>query len=215
MGVVLPFSICLCEDDVLRTSSGISYEVLVCFVHKCLRWIPSFLSLPVACTTTVPSLVWAPNNGEDFPCNMWIFNALPNPSRDLPIKACHSSHRVNTRPLSTNNLQVTNCPLYTNSPWVITCPLSTNNPRVTTRQLYLHRVLQVGTYSFSPRVYTRSLSTYSHRVITRPLHLCRILPVGACSSSALVYTCSLHPHSHEVVTLLLCLHSHRVITRPL
>ena len=112
MGVVHPLVVRLCEDKVFKTSLGVCCGMLVCFVHECLRQVPSFLSIPVTCAATLPNHAWAPNDGEDFLSNMWIFNSLPSPNKDLPMKACYSSPRVNTRSLYANNPQIYTRPQY-------------------------------------------------------------------------------------------------------
>ena len=143
MRVVHPLSVHLYEYDVFRPSLGIYLGVLVCFVHECLRQVPSFLSVPIACTTTLFGPTWASNNGEDFSCNMWIFNTLSSPNRDLPMEACYSSPRVNTCPLYANIPWVHTCPLYANNPWINIHPLYANSPAIYTCLLYFHRVLWV------------------------------------------------------------------------
>ena len=66
-GVVHPLGVYLCEYNVFRLSSSISYRVHVCFMHKHQGQILSFLCVSVvASTTTAPNLVWAAKYGKDF-----------------------------------------------------------------------------------------------------------------------------------------------------
>ena len=141
----------------------------------------------------------SPNNGEDFPYLIQIFNMLYGPSRNLPMGACYSNPRVNTR------------------------LLSTHSPQVITPLLCFHRVLQVGAGGFSPLVNTYLLTPTALGLtpvccvfIDSCMWECVVPALGVITGPLNTYnphvnSRPLHLHGNQVVTLPSCPHSHRAI----
>ena len=71
MRILHPFVVCLSENYIFKISSGTFGRTIIYPMHICLGWAPCFFCIPVAYTATIPSYMWSPKNGQDFPYLLW------------------------------------------------------------------------------------------------------------------------------------------------